>query len=164
MRKIALIERNMELLNFGTKFDHGGIEASLNYFEKLAQQRPLTDEEQAAQKNRRILYNVMASVGMQPYEDEWWHYNSPKSQMGAKIAGLSLAEYGARSLSPENQKHEMVRRMHWLGSQHIYNGSLGSKLGIYPPTPELVAARQGVLEVGNIRNTNAPLAAVIKPE
>lgn len=163
MKKLALVESNMKLLDFGTPFDYGGSKASLNYFEKLAQERQLTSQEQEAQRNRRILYNVMMEVGFAPYEDEWWHYNSKKSQMGAKVANLDHAEYGAMQLDSANQKQEMVRRMHWLGSIKIYNGDFGSKLGIYPLTPEMVAAKQGVTEIGDIRKTKSPLAAVIKP-
>lgn len=164
MKKIALIETNMELLNFGTKYDHGDIEASLNYLEKVSKDRALSEDEQKALNNRRLLYHVMTTVGFEPYEDEWWHYNSKKSQMGAKAAGLDQAEYGAMQLSSENNKHEMMRRMHWLGSIRIFNGGIATKLGnIFPPTPELISAQLGVREVGDIRNTKSPLAAVIKP-
>ncbi len=163
MRKIALIEANIQLLNFGTNFDHGGPEAALNYYEKLATKRKLTSEEHEALGYRRILYNTMTEAGFEPYEDEWWHYNSKKSQMGAKTAGLNHAEYGAIQLSPENSKHEMMRRQHWLGSVKIFSGDIGTKLGVYPITPAMGAAQTGVREVGDIRNTKSPIAEIIKP-
>ncbi len=165
MRKIALVEANMRLLNFGTKFDHGGIEASLNYFEKLSQEKLLSEDEQEALTNRRILYHVMTQAGFEPYEEEWWHYNSKKSQMGAKTAGLKQAEYGAIQLSGENDKHELMRRMHWLGSIRIFRGEVTSKLGtIFTSNETLIAAGLGVKETGDIRATKSPLAAVIKPQ
>ncbi|MDD5415673.1 MAG: M15 family metallopeptidase [Candidatus Daviesbacteria bacterium] len=163
MRKIGLIEANMQLLNFGTRFDYGGVEASLNYFEKLATKRSLTAEEQEAQSNRRLLYNTMVNVGFEPYEDEWWHFNSKKSQMGAKVAGLDHAEYGPMQLSPENSAHEKMRRDHWTGSVIISNHDFGSKLGL-PLSPAMRAAQAGVSEVGDIRNTQSPCAEVITPQ
>lgn len=163
MRKIGLIEQNMQPLDFGTRFDHAGERAALNYYEKLAQERPLTEGDQKIRDNRRLLYNVMREVGFQPYQDEWWHYNSPKSQMGAKSAGLNYAEYGSIDLSSENEKFEMMRRQHWLGSTRIFNNDIGPKFGIYPFSPVMLAAKAGVRESGDLRNTNWPTAEIIKP-
>ncbi len=165
MRKIALTESNMHLLNFGTKFDYGGVEASLSYFEKLSSSRELNTEEQEVLSNRRLLFNVMIESGFEPYPDEWWHYNSKKSQMGAKIAGINNAEYGAIHLSQENLKHEEMRKGHLLGSTRIYNSEFTSKLGyLFSPSDTMRAARVGVSEIGDIRSTQSPMAAVIKPE
>ncbi|MCL5090853.1 MAG: D-alanyl-D-alanine carboxypeptidase family protein, partial [Patescibacteria group bacterium] len=147
MRKIGLIEMNMQLLDFGTRFDFAGIEASVNYFEKLAVVRKLSSKEEEIQKNRRLLYNLMKAVGFEPYEDEWWHYNSKKSQMGAKIAGLNYAEYGPIALSADNLEYEKMRSGHWLGSIKIFEKGI---------SPEKSAAEAGVLEVGDIRKTKSP--------
>jgi hypothetical protein len=115
MEKISLISKNAQILNFGTPFDYGGIEVSPNYYEVLEQERTLTSDEIEARDNRSVLYNAMMMAGMQPYADEWWHYNSPKSQIGAKSAGLDHAEYGGVELSKGNILHETMRRMHHMG-------------------------------------------------
>jgi zinc D-Ala-D-Ala dipeptidase len=99
-------DRSSTLLNFGTPFDYGtpDSKAEPNYFELLQTKRFLTPDEIEARNNRRILYNVMRKVGMQPRESEWWHFNAPESQMGAKAAGLSVATYGATTISGENRR------------------------------------------------------------
>ncbi|MDB5184757.1 MAG: hypothetical protein JWN38_565 [Candidatus Saccharibacteria bacterium] len=166
MKKVSLIRREAELLNFGTQFDHGGGEAALNYFEKLALERDLTPDEQEARDNRRMLYSVMTEAGLQPYEDEWWHYNSPKSQMGAKVAGRSQAEYGGVTLSPENLAHEQMREAHRAGLVRIQEGILQNYhyAGKVDPLAELLALNEQVLsETGDPRLTHLSRAAIIAP-
>ena len=165
MKRISLIEQNMQVLNFGTSFDYGGSEASLSYYEKLSSQKELNLDENEAMLNRRLLYNIMTNVGFEPYEDEWWHFNSKKSQMGAKVADLDHAEYGAKELSQKNQEHEKMRSGHLKGSQIIYNNQELYKLGVLPAnSPFMKAAIAGVDEVGNIRDTQSPIAEIIKPQ
>lgn len=160
MEKISLINRNAEMLDFGTKFDHGGEEAALGYYEKLSQQRDLTPEEVKARNNRRLLYNVMTTAGFEPYADEWWHFNSKKSQMGAKTAGLDHAEFGSAHLSERNLAHEKMRRGHRDGTIKFADGQI--------PIPSLLnryalAAREGASIVGNIRSTSLPMVEKIQP-
>jgi zinc D-Ala-D-Ala dipeptidase len=109
MLKASLIRQHAQILDFGTPFDWGGIEASLCYFEQLQTERDLTNNEVQARDNRRLLYNVMKSVGFEQYLDEWWHFNSKKSQMGAKTAELPYAEYGPISLTTQQLFHEQER-------------------------------------------------------
>lgn len=167
MEKISLIRQHAEFLNFGTQFDHGGKEAAVNYFEKLEQERPLTQDETEARDNRRILYNAMVTAGMQPYEDEWWHYNSPLSQMGAKVAGLDHAEFGGIDLSEENLDHEAMRESHRAGLVKIHEGMLlnhhyAGKVGV---ASDLVRLNELALsETGDPRLTSLPRAAVIAPD
>jgi D-alanyl-D-alanine dipeptidase len=122
MRKNELLRRNGKMLNFGTRFDYGGPEAGLRYLEEKSTTQELTDEEQTALENRRLLYSVMTSAGFEPYDDEWWHYNDPASQMGAKIAGHEFAEYGAATLSEDNQAFAEMREAHHLNSVAIARG------------------------------------------
>src|SRR3989344_2282232 len=70
MEEIALIRNNAQLVNFGTPFDWGGEEATLNYYESLTQTRPLTQKEEEARRNRRLLYNVMQAAWFEAYPDE----------------------------------------------------------------------------------------------
>ncbi|MBI3984508.1 MAG: D-alanyl-D-alanine carboxypeptidase family protein [Candidatus Levybacteria bacterium] len=120
--EMTTIKSHGAYLYFGTPFDHGGEKASSTYFEQLAQERPLTDEENEALRNRRLLYHIMKDVGLQAYPDEWWHFNSPKSQMGAKTAGLETANFGRIALSAENLEHEKIRQQHRLGVLRIQDG------------------------------------------
>lgn len=115
-----LIQDNGKLLNFGTPFDFGGPEAALTYYEQLSQTETLTGDELEAQNNRRMLYSTMMSVGFEAYADEWWHYNAPESQMGAKTSGARLASYGLAGLVESHLSHEQVRVDHWLQQHRIY--------------------------------------------
>jgi len=116
-QKATLVRRYATMLNFGTPFDHGGEKAAIAYFEKqLAVDAPLHPGEVEACTNRRLLYEVMTQVGMQAYGPEWWHFNAPESQMGAKTAGLAKATYGAATLSTQNEAHEKLRRAVYSGA------------------------------------------------
>lgn len=97
------------MLQFGTCFDHGGPEAALTYYERLAATRHLTKDEQEALFNRRLLFRVMTESGLQPYGDEWWHFNAPESQMGARTSGREVATFGAAQLTDDHLHHEYLR-------------------------------------------------------
>jgi D-alanyl-D-alanine dipeptidase len=99
-----------KMVPFGTPFDYGGPEAALDSLEKARTERMLTQDEEDALFNRRLLFHVMSSVGLQPYGEEWWHYNATGAQMGAKVAGHQIAEFGPVTLSENNLAHERVIR------------------------------------------------------
>lgn len=109
MQRIDLLRRAC-MLDFGTRFDHWGEASALTYLEHLAAQRVLTSGELEARSNRRLLDRVMRAVGMLPYADEWWHWNAPETQMGAQVAGLKMATYGAATLTDVELAHEEMRR------------------------------------------------------
>jgi len=163
MEMIAMIKQNARMLDFGIPFDWGGEEAALNYFERLGQNRELTPEEIVARDNRRLLYNVMVSAGFEPFESEWWHYNDPKTQMGARTAGLPFAEYGAINLSPANFRHETMRRGHWLGT----NRMAGRTRREFGPTRFMPFAFEEAFRAarvtGDLRKSSLPEASVISP-
>lgn len=160
MKRIALMRGDGQLLEFGTPFDWGGEEAALNYYEKLAESRPLIDKEQEARGNRRFLYHVMMEVGMQSYADEWWHYNSPKSQMGAKTAGFSFATYGPAMLSDKNLTHEKMRQDHRRETIRLAASQVG-KLGLVSFSKYLEVAYDAAQENGDPRLTSLPNATII---
>lgn len=122
MKRSELLRVNAKMLDFGTSFDHGGPVAKLRHLEEKAKTEPLTEEEQTQLMNRRLLYHVMATAGMAPYEDEWWHYNDPASQMGAKVSGRKFAEYGAAPLSEKNKQFARIREVHHHNSVRLANG------------------------------------------
>jgi hypothetical protein len=151
------------MLNFGTPWDWGGPEAAVSYFEKAAHERQLTESEQEALQNRRLLYGVMTGAGFEPYIDEWWHYNSKKSQMGAKTAGLDHAEYGAAILSEANLQHEKMRLEHLRGSE-ILTSAQSMILDKFGQRDELLElATRAAKRIGDMRDTNLPSAATIEP-
>lgn len=123
MERSALIRRNGKMLQFGTRFDHGGAEAALRHFEEKAAATALSPEDEEALKNRRILYDVMTKAGFAPYADEYWHYNDPASQMGAKVTGREYAEYGAIEMSEENKEYADMRHRHHHNSTRLAKGA-----------------------------------------
>lgn len=162
MERLGLITNNAELLYFGTSFDWGGKEAALNYFEVLATQRELTVDEEEAKHNRRLLYNVMTKAGFQPYADEWWHYNSSKSQMGAKTAGLSYAEYGAAEMTQEVWRHELMRRQHLRGTEILSQASIKGLRETAASITYMEVAAEAARGL-DTRVTSLPRAAIIAP-
>ncbi len=122
MQRSELIRRNGKMLNFGTRFDYGGPEAALRHFEVKAEESPLNLDDEEARNNRRLLYVVMTTAGLKPYADEWWHYNDPASQMGAKVAGREYAEYGAVELNNENIRFNEMRSQHHVNSVRLARG------------------------------------------
>ena len=105
----------------------------------------------------------MINAGFEPYADEWWHYNSKKSQMGAKTAGQDKAEYGAMELSPNNWHHELIRRKHLEGTEILTTvpiktlGKMGRQIAW------LEVALEAAQIVGDMKETSLPEAAIIKP-
>lgn len=110
MKRSELLRRNGKMLEFGTRFDHGGPESALRYFEEKQKLQPLTDKEKDALNNRRLLYSVMTEAGFAPYADEWWHFNDSATQMGAAALGKEYAEYGPAHLDANNINFEQMRK------------------------------------------------------
>lgn len=160
MRRTALM-RGASVLEFGTRFDHGGEESTLAHLERLGEQRPLTAAQRDARDNRRLLASVMSAAGMQPYADEWWHWNAPESQMGARTAGLPVATYGAATLSAENIRHERIRRAHHDGCEKIF---LGERTSTVPALRRhLAVASRAIALTGDPRQSAYPKAERIAP-
>lgn len=65
---LTLVDKNDEELDMGTSFDdmseqsHHGSKA-------------LSEKNKIAEKNRKILAEIMHKSGFEIYENEWWHYN-----------------------------------------------------------------------------------------
>jgi D-alanyl-D-alanine dipeptidase len=55
-------------IDMGTKFDHFGPEAALDYFEGAGRNIKIRD-------NRRLLKCVLQEAGLNLDGDEWWHYD-----------------------------------------------------------------------------------------
>ena len=122
MKHSELIRRYGRMLNFGTRLDYGNPEAALRYFEEKEAGATLSPNDAEALNNRRMLFAVMTKAGLEPYAYEWWHYNDPASQMGAKVAGRKYAEYGAIDLNNENKQYAQMRKQHHLKSLRLAQG------------------------------------------
>ena len=84
---VMLRFRGGEYLHFGSDFDEMAPVSALNFFET-------NDPNSEAAHNRRLLFSVMNRAGFAAYAPEWWHYNAPETQMGAKALGFNTASFG----------------------------------------------------------------------
>lgn len=84
---VMLRKREGGYLPFGSDFDQMDAVSALAYLEQHA-----TDSEES--QNRRMLYFAMTAAGFAAYAPEWWHYNAPETQMGARALGLKTASFG----------------------------------------------------------------------
>lgn len=67
---LTIVDGNNEDLDMGTRFDDFCEESSTAYFELF------TDSKyNEIKNNRRMLYNVMCSVGFTNLPNEWWHFD-----------------------------------------------------------------------------------------
>lgn len=73
---ISIMDDEGEILNMGTDYDEMKMESSTEFYEeKLKREGFLSEEEMEILHNRRMLYNIMTSVGFTNYSEEWWHYD-----------------------------------------------------------------------------------------
>lgn len=168
MKRVGIVKSHARVLDFRTEFDNGTGTSALRYYEELATQRPLSNEERDAARNRRMLYNVMVDAGMVPYEDEWWHFNAPESQMGAKVIGAELASFGAMQLTEDNKEFEAMRKSHLEGFRLITDRL---RRGLHVRTysgliNDLIELNEEAAAYGMIdpQLTTMPKAAKIAPE
>ncbi len=64
------------VLDMGGDYDDPSEISGTAYFEnKVAAGVELTDVEQRACENRRLLYGIMTNAGFTNYIDEWWHFD-----------------------------------------------------------------------------------------
>ncbi|HEW64473.1 M15 family metallopeptidase [Fervidicoccus fontis] len=91
---LTIADENGLFLNMGTDYDDTTEKARTTYFEeKVRRGEKLSEEEEEALKNRRLLYNIMIDAGFTNYFDEWWHYDYG-NQNWAWLSGKDNAIYG----------------------------------------------------------------------
>lgn len=162
MRRSFLFRTQGRQLEFGTPYDYAGEEGFISYYESLYLDKQLSAFEEEARNNRRLLYHLMKSVGFEAFHYEWWHFNSRKSQMGAKAAGLKYAEYGMASLSDENWEHERMRAKHREGSIKLSQSTF-DRPKVKVESDVLTVARETAIASGDLRISSLANAAIIKP-
>ena len=95
---VTLASRDGQYLFFGAPFDYPGEISFTRYFEEhLALNVNLSDREQHALENRRLLYSVMIAAGFVNYSCEWWHYEYG-TQRWAHDEKRNTAIYGPKQL------------------------------------------------------------------
>lgn len=122
IRRHQLLREKSQMLNMGVAFDEvaadesGNPKTALRYYEeKLGKDGSLSEVEMEPLKNRRLLYNVMRSVGFTFFPEEPWHADFG-NKFWAKQSGSNAALYGYAAPSEENMVHEEMRRGHHAGS------------------------------------------------
>ena len=108
--EIAKIYRlHSTLLDCGTTFDFASQLSGVTAFEEPGQGTDVQRD------NRRMLYNVLTSVGFEPYVEEWWHYNYG-NQMAAmtekyRTGTPGKVRFGGIDLSEDQKRHEYLHQM-----------------------------------------------------
>jgi D-alanyl-D-alanine dipeptidase len=117
-RRYQLLHENSETLDMGVAFDEVASDAdgqpmtALRYFEeKLERTGSLSEAETQILGNRRLLYNVLTSVGFTFFPEEIWHADYG-DKFWAKQIGSQKSLYGFIELSQDNLAHEDMRRLH----------------------------------------------------
>ena len=79
------LTRDGQPLDMGTAFDDFTPLAHTGALEK-----DCPPELEAARQNRRLLYHLMASVGLVNYSSEWWHFAYGERQWAAQTGGTPI--------------------------------------------------------------------------
>ena len=90
---LTMITARGRELEMGTRFDETSAAAHSDYYERMAQQRKLTEKEKEILENRRLLYHTLIGVGFTNYPCEWWHYDFG-NQLWAHLSNRKSAFYG----------------------------------------------------------------------
>lgn len=139
-RKSVILRALGVPLNMGTPFDYVGPETETNYYEQLDKRKGLNPLERTVLLNRRMLFNALKAVGIENYEEEWWHYSHGDQMWGRKTGRLAI--YGAATLSQDNLGFEQERLEFYKGM--VEETELGYDRHLYEDprqTQHVLAAR-----------------------
>lgn len=75
---ITLVDKNGNELDFGTAFDHFGVEAGHDY----------TKIPKKVRNNRKLLKKIMVQNGFRAFKSEWWHYDFAGA-LGDKVSNFN---------------------------------------------------------------------------
>lgn len=90
---LTIVNEQGIALKFGTDFDDHTEIARTSYFEEQDKNQ-MSNEKMEFLNNRRLLFNIMTSVGFTNYTDEWWHYDYGNQNWAWK-ANQKYAIYGS---------------------------------------------------------------------
>jgi D-alanyl-D-alanine dipeptidase len=90
-----------EMLFMGSAFDEVSAISYVDHFEAEARKRHLTEKEELALQNRRILYFAMTNAGFVVNPNEWWHFGFG-DQLSAAISGANHAVYSVMKIDKPN--------------------------------------------------------------
>ena len=95
---LTIVTTNGVPLFFGSPFDYPGPISKTRYFEEcLENNKKLSEEEEVALENRRLLYHVMVQAGFVNYHGEWWHFEYG-TQRWAYVKQKNYAIYGPKNI------------------------------------------------------------------
>lgn len=86
-----------ELVSMGSDFDAVTAISFVDHFEREGETRTLSDAEEIARSNRRILYHAMTTQGFVVNPNEWWHFGYG-DQLSAQLSGVPHAVYSVLPL------------------------------------------------------------------
>lgn len=158
----TLLMRSNPMPDFGTPYDHGGIESQPWFYERdsaNAQTREYRD-------NRRLLHHVMTHAGFAGDDTEWWHFNAPETQIGATILNADKAHFGAAQFTSAHDTFETLRRHHHTemiqqyeltqsGPSHIQNSD-------HPHTPWTYSINQHAITMMITRHMHPTHSAALQ--
>lgn len=75
---ITLVDKSGNELDFGTAFDHFGVEAGHDY----------TKLPKKVRNNRKLLKKIMVQNGFRAFKSEWWHYDFAGA-LGDKVSNFN---------------------------------------------------------------------------
>ncbi|MFT8469328.1 M15 family metallopeptidase [Oenococcus sp.] len=89
---LSIADASGRLLDMGGNFDDAGAYSRTDFYEDHTD----TPQDQQAQENRRLLYQLMITAGFSNYIEEWWHFDYG-NQNWAYALGKDHALFGATS-------------------------------------------------------------------
>ena len=107
---LTIIDANGEEIDMGCGFDEFTDRAWTNYYEPDS---GFGAENEIARDNRRMLYNIMISVGFTNFPSEWWHFDYGDEKWGQFTKSVPIyagsLDAGLRDAVPyENE--DLVKR------------------------------------------------------
>ncbi|MAM33680.1 MAG: hypothetical protein CMH28_01255 [Micavibrio sp.] len=163
MARQALFKKHATPIDVGAKFDEASEASAVKFFEdRIAEGEKLLDKEYEQAMNRRILQNILRSVGFTSFEPEWWHVDYGNQFYSAQSG--EPAQYSAVKLSEENIEHETMRRQHYIGTHNLSKATPGmkGKLGDdFADQPEALIVAKEHADV-NIRHSKHPIAGKLE--
>ncbi len=133
MRRQEIIRKHSRYIDVGAEFDEATEKSAVTYLDdKIVNGEQLTPYDEICMLHRRILQNLMQSVGFSSFKHEWWHIDANEgNQFNAAMTGAKNAVFGPAQLSDENLEWENIRRQHYKNMNLRIENSRGcqTKLG-----------------------------------
>lgn len=95
---LSIADAKGKLLFMGAEFDETSERSETMYFERrVVSGETLSEADERALQNRRLLFHAMTAAGFTNYPDEWWHFDYG-NQNWALMSGSGQAVYNRADL------------------------------------------------------------------